>query len=308
MGLFRPAPPDETTRLLSEEEYRLLMGKRHAERRRRTLEHYRREKWRLLDALEKFVNLGDRVEDLRAFRRERPEFCPVVIVRVTAGRAEFVGLRDELHPAALSFRDLLRDVWQGRADGDLGALDTLLGLNREIFETGLEWYAAERARPDKQSFRSYLSESALRAVRDVMEGHQPCRIDYSQMHAMWARLVPRPKSQRSRPLQLPWPEEAKRSEWCFWPAGAFQQAVYLLWLERWRARVCPACSRFFVADKPAQRYCSTRCYGKAKARRSLDWYFKEGAKRRRKRMRDERRRQERKAKARPKKRKRKGGK
>jgi len=250
------------------------MGKRHAERRRRTLEHYRAEKWRLLDALEKFVNLGDRLEDLRAFRRDHPEFCPVVIVRVTGGRAEFIRLRDELHLVALSFRDLLRAVWQGQADEDLWALNTLLGLNREIFERGLEWYAATRA--DKQSSRSYLSESALRAVRDVMQGQPSCRIDYSELHALWARPVPRLKSQRSRPLQLPWPEEAKRSEWCFLPAGDFQRAVYLLWLERWRARVCPECSRFFVADKPAQRYCSTRCYGKAKAARSLAWWKKPG--------------------------------
>lgn len=44
----------------------------------------------------------------------------------------------------------------------------------------------------------------------------------------------------------------------------FQRAVMLLGVESWRARFCPICGKRFVADKPARRFCSTECAGKAR--------------------------------------------
>ncbi len=44
----------------------------------------------------------------------------------------------------------------------------------------------------------------------------------------------------------------------------FQRAVYLLLSESWRAKVCRRCSKYFIADKPAQMFCSTSCANQSK--------------------------------------------
>ena len=39
----------------------------------------------------------------------------------------------------------------------------------------------------------------------------------------------------------------------------FQDAVYLLLSESWRAKVCRHCKKYFIADKGSQVYCSPAC-------------------------------------------------
>lgn len=39
----------------------------------------------------------------------------------------------------------------------------------------------------------------------------------------------------------------------------FQRALYLLYRESWRARVCEKCDACFIAKREGQRYCSTDC-------------------------------------------------
>jgi hypothetical protein len=202
-------------------------------------------------ALEDFVNLGDTLEDLRSFRLKWPGYSPVDIVR----DGQRIALADELHPLALSFRDLLQDMWQGKvSDGNQYALDTLLGLNRSIFEYGLRDYAAN---PQTQLV---LSEPALRAV----EAQGGCEvIGGSEIHSNWVR-----------------------GEFRFAPVNFFCSAVYRLWQERWRARTCTHCNRCFVAQQAAQRYCSTACCGKAKRKQALEWWNKRGNELRMKRRRE----------------------
>jgi hypothetical protein len=57
-----------------------------------------------------------------------------------------------------------------------------------------------------------------------------------------------------------------------YPAWPYQMAVMFLGVESWRARFCGQCGKRFVADKPARRFCSNPCAGKARqASRSLSW-------------------------------------
>lgn len=87
------------------------------------------------------------------------------------------------------------------------------------------------------------------------------------------------------------------AEFVFYPHNDFQRAVYLLFRESWRARTCERCSECFLADKPAQRFCSSECFGEAKRNRDLAYWRSHGAERRKSRKNASRRRQPRGARA-----------
>lgn len=63
----------------------------------------------------------------------------------------------------------------------------------------------------------------------------------------------------------------------------FQWALFALMKDAWRAKVCPECSRFFIATKTAQAYCSSACYGDMKRKSSLDYWRRVGSAKREKR-------------------------
>src|SRR5262249_20772727 len=71
-----------------------------------------------------------------------------------------------------------------------------------------------------------------------------------------------------------------------WKFGCMlQQSVYELMQERWRAKVCPECGKFILADKTRQMYCSSTCFGEMKRKRALDYWNRKGsAERDRRRM------------------------
>jgi hypothetical protein len=69
-----------------------------------------------------------------------------------------------------------------------------------------------------------------------------------------------------------------RIEWTF--DSTFQQAVYELMEFRWRAKICPQCNKYFVADKTAKKYCSTNCVRGKGETKSLDYYHRVGKHRR----------------------------
>ena len=56
----------------------------------------------------------------------------------------------------------------------------------------------------------------------------------------------------------------------------FQNAIYCLMLESWRAKTCPNCRKYFVAAKSAQAHCSHECYVERKNKASLDYWKKKG--------------------------------
>lgn len=65
-----------------------------------------------------------------------------------------------------------------------------------------------------------------------------------------------------------------------WP---YQRALMFLAVEPWRARFCGVCGRPFVADKPATRFCSTKCAGDARQKSRNKWWHREGERWRRRR-------------------------
>jgi hypothetical protein len=62
-----------------------------------------------------------------------------------------------------------------------------------------------------------------------------------------------------------------------WSFGCqFQRVVYDLMQDRWRAMVCPECGKYFVADRTAQKHCSSKCYGVKKRKQALSYHYRKG--------------------------------
>jgi len=56
----------------------------------------------------------------------------------------------------------------------------------------------------------------------------------------------------------------------------FQRALYLLFRESWRARVCEKCNANFNARRAAQKYCSTDCSESVQRELKLKWWADHG--------------------------------
>jgi hypothetical protein len=65
---------------------------------------------------------------------------------------------------------------------------------------------------------------------------------------------------------------------------SFQRALYLLFRESWRARVCERCSAKFIARRVAQRYCTTDCSDAIQRELKRRWWAEHGETWRQKRM------------------------
>ena len=65
---------------------------------------------------------------------------------------------------------------------------------------------------------------------------------------------------------------------------SFQRALYLLFRESWRARVCERCSAKFIARRVAQRYCTTDCSDAIQRELKRRWWAEHGEAWRQKRM------------------------
>ena len=67
----------------------------------------------------------------------------------------------------------------------------------------------------------------------------------------------------------------------YYPRGDFEQALWLLFGESWRAKVCAKCFTYFVAQKPAQLYCTVQCSSASHRVAALKYWREKGAKARR---------------------------
>lgn len=208
------------------------------------------EKERFLGALEAFVNLGDNVEELLAFGKQNPEFFPVIIyvgVRgspVISGDLEGFSLETlswnpACHRLGLVFRDLLRRAWTRPTSG----------LNDDI-ESSSEFLALLNITPQDQ-IKGW--QDAFAPVLERYPRAYPSGVRFGHLRADW-----------------------KSGSLLYSPWNDFQRAVYILFREGWRAKTCPRCQRRFIASKPRQLYCSTKCYGEAKGERGLQWWRAHG--------------------------------
>jgi hypothetical protein len=73
-------------------------------------------------------------------------------------------------------------------------------------------------------------------------------------------------------LYADWNEGA----FCYEGVCDFHEALYLLFRESWRARVCESCGAKFIARRAAQKYCSPECSGKAQRELNRSWWAVHG--------------------------------
>ena len=180
----------------------------------------------LLDALCYLARMGDSLEELKRYSALSGALSPLDAYTDREGRAIDL-LNQKYHRDVLLMRDYLRWVWK-REDVRGITLRTLLGLDPRCPFPGLR--------------------------------HKPFPAD--EMVGISLRFK---GAQGSIPVPSISPN-LQTGEIEYRPQTCFQQAMFALLKNGWRARVCDDCDQFYVADKQAQRYCSTRC-GKERKKR-----------------------------------------
>ena len=207
------------------------------------------------EALAAFANMGETPEELRNFRLQWPKFFSTDPFTAKPGfqdlsdwlytfAAEWLQeyLEGRVKPPLYWYRDCLRAVW-AHNDPTGANLCVLLGFEKEGYE-----------------------KQFVNAV-DVI---RPLAIPGQDLLGRETHGLP-----RGTPVVNGVTGDIT------WKFGCYlQQAVYALMQCRWRAKICPECGRYFAADKSAQTFCSTRCAGEMKRKRSMDWWNREGQGRR----------------------------
>jgi hypothetical protein len=222
---------------------------------RRALE----EKYRLWTGLEQFANLDDSPEKYQTYAEKYGSFWPIDI---QDGSGASLKWRPKFQKLMLVFRDYLRQVWRSEPNALKNeSLGILLGLEREYLGVALEAGSAavcrERGQPVAREVR-VPNNDLIEACRCVRRAYPNAIIASSPTVAPY------------------WPT----GNFVYIPQNDFQRAVYSLFRESWRARTCRTCTAYFIAQKPAQLYCATKCAGAAKQQRDLEYWKDTGAKKR----------------------------
>lgn len=242
------------------------------------------------DALAAFANMGDTPQDWENFRRRYPDFFPDYLTewmyRTTNYWWRLLNLSEtppddwmEFHqkwpnmfpattedwaqraaaireamstgkPPLLLYRNLLRQVWWND-DTDGNRLRFLLGFESEAFRGGGfsfgMWKLDDPPEPPAD----------LKRIRSVGES--------SDSHVRVSDLP------EGRPIIDGVTGAIKWSFGC-----KFQSTIYDLMQDRWRAKECPECHKLFIADKTAQKFCSTSCSDEKKREQSNEYYHRKG--------------------------------
>jgi len=197
---------------------------------------------RLFQGLENFANLGSSFEEYRGFTEQWPTFWPVEVRDNKTNQPLGFLLDRSYHSLVKATRDYLRRVWRSEEEALRQQVPSiLLGLKQKPASASPE-------QPD--------------SLLDL-----PFQVSL-------VNLMNRPNSDVVSPdISVDW----IRGEFSYSPLNDFQRAVYLLFRENWRARICSQCSRLFIAGKPAQLYCSVPCSVAARRHRDLGWWKTKGA-------------------------------
>lgn len=197
-------------------------------------------KRRLLRGLERFVNVGDGEESYQDLKKAWPSFWPVSLVDRDTGHD--LNWHTEAHALLLVYRDTLRSLWRTDPQAPLESLEFLLGLTDDLSKS------LKTATYEDQTHYGTNFPALYSAAERIVRAH------------------PRASVQLSPHLYLGWTSEKPT----YGGLCNFQNAVWLLWLQKWRARVCKQCMSCFVAQKKHQLFCSEECSHeshKASARR-----------------------------------------
>ncbi len=208
------------------------------------------ERSRLYGGLERFVNLSDGYEDYLKFAAQWPTFFPIRIVE----KNKVIEWSPECHVLVLAYRDLLREVWAPSPNlPKQKSLAVLLGIDQRFLQ-----FAASRKDAPLKDF------PLANAFRQLRESHPNMSLAFASFGGLSPDWI--------------------AGQFLYTPQNDLQSAVYALFRESWRARICAHCAAYFIAGKPAQLYCSTTCSNRAKQKRSLEWWRREGAARRKRRQ------------------------
>jgi hypothetical protein len=204
-----------------------------------------------LKGLERFVNADDSVEDYNALGRAFPSFWPLPLQNGDGTDLSWV---PEGHKLFLFYRDILRRFWaRDRA--------TL----KDGFQSALLW-----GNVPSRAWEQILDGTTCDGYHmPLLDALAPLRCVYGQIVFFNSLL----------PLSDFSPD---------WNAGAinftsmldFQRAVWLLFRQSWRAKVCQKCGTYFLVRKPAQLYCSLSCSNAVHRASSLNWWKAKGARKR----------------------------
>jgi hypothetical protein len=215
-------------------------------------------------ALELFVN-----RDLSVFLQQCPDYAPFTETEYGA---------DEM---TNWYREQLRKVWAGRDPAGI-RLMILLGLKKTPHWIPWQAFLGEvvtQAEPPEEiildptfaadalswteivkKLKQQIEEPQVLEVDGYASVDQPEPIEFESFGLPEAKLV------------LDWQRSAIFPEF----KTKFQDAIYRLMRESWRAKTCRNCQRLFVADKPAQGHCSHDCYVEFKNQKSLEHWNQKG--------------------------------
>lgn len=217
------------------------------------------------DRLEHFVNLDDDSSKWAKFGDQYPNFFPVEFSEDEGWqdndellKPKKVGYQSEFRALFCALRDMTRKVWWSGADTELSIL---LGV-------------------DPEAVKIMTHQTKAQPIEHSLGG------PYGRLEKGMAEISPDFKLILAHPMRA----TSLRPDWRlgtfrYEPDNEFRRALYALFQQSWRAKTCPRCGRCFVADKPAQMYCSTACYGASKQGRDRTYWRTTGSERREKRRR-----------------------
>jgi hypothetical protein len=245
------------------------------------------ERERLWKGLERFVNCSDSESDYQAMRAFR-DFWPLEIWYYpkqepnasllfgevalhpqvcdsdgeNAGSAESFDFGQlDWHPVChklfLFYRDTLRGIWTGKTEMEGSVVDSgtfLLGL-------------------------SNLGENSLAQAKEGDPVGLVMSMTPFPLYNAWEEILSRFKTVATRggiQIKVLW----NYGDFAFVPENDFQRAIYILFRQSWRARICPRCQMYFVARRPKQTFCGTACSAGSRLSSKLKWWKRVGAKRR----------------------------
>jgi hypothetical protein len=201
-----------------------------------------------LKGLERFANADDSPEGYQALAKAFPSFWPLPL---EDRKGNDLSWHADAHRLFLFYRDSLRDLWIRNPATVRGGIQILL-----LF--GIVGHPDMENLLSGKVLFSVTLDVALSRLRNL---HPELRLPDSSSLAFF------------------WPD---------WTGGRveyvsrtdFQRSLWLLWSESWRAKVCLKCSTYFLAQKPAQLYCSVSCSNAAHRASSLNWWKQKGSQKR----------------------------
>src|ERR1039457_3363785 len=183
-----------------------------------------KDKLRLFEALAAYVNMKDTPAEWQRFRLMYPEFFPQEL------SAWMYQLAEEWHkfsaeikstlPPLLWYRNRLRSIW-ARTDQHGYSLAVLLGFEKEA-------QAIAEGHRGEIGFEGFYRTARV-----------PGRTLFDQFDVGKVKGLPQGSTAINGVTgQIRWEFGCK-----------LQQAIYELMQERWRAKICPTCGKYFVAMK-----------------------------------------------------------